>query len=137
MFRLFSPAANSPLHHLLQDVVRISTLVALQQPVSAPLPRPDVDHLLRAMADPRGTLIHIGRDLSPGLDPRGATGPGQDPFRDPVPHPAEEEDAEIARVVMEVGEGEAQVTAATAAMTIGVEAEVVDAVAVADVNGGL
>jgi hypothetical protein len=38
---------------------------------------------------------------------------------------------------MEVGEGEAQVTAATAAMTIGVEAEVVDAVAVADVNGGL
>jgi hypothetical protein len=90
------------------------------------------------MEDPRGTLIHIGRDLSPGLDPRGATGPGQDPFlRDPVPHPAEEEDAEIARVVMEVEGGEAQVIAATAAMTIGVEAEAVDAVAVADVNGGL
>jgi hypothetical protein len=90
------------------------------------------------MADPRGTLIHIGRDLSPGLDPRGATGPGQDPFlRDPVPHPAEEADAEIARVVMEAEGGEAQVIAATAAMTIGVEAEAVDAVAVEDVNGGL
>ncbi len=90
------------------------------------------------MADPRGTLIHIGRDLSPGLDLRGATGPGQDPFlRDPVPHPVEEADVEIARVVMEVEGGEAQVIAATAAMMIGVEAEAVDAVAVADANGGL
>jgi hypothetical protein len=138
MFRLFSPVANSPRRHLSQDVVRISTLAALQQPVSAPLPRPDVDHLLRAMVDPRGTLIHIGRDLSPGLDPRGATGPGQDPFlRDPVPHPAEEEDEEIVRVVMEVEGGEVQVIAATAAMTIGAEAGAVDAVVVADVNGGL
>jgi hypothetical protein len=90
------------------------------------------------MVDPRGTLIHIGRDLSPGLDPRGATGPGQDPFlRDPVPHPAEEEDEEIVRVVMEVEGGEVQVIAATAAMTIGAEAGAVDAVVVADVNGGL
>ena len=138
MFRLFSPVANSPRRHLSQDVVRISTLAALQQPVSAPLPRPDVDHLLRAMADPRGTLIHIGRDLSPVLDPQGATGPGQDPFlHDPVPHPAEEEVAEIARVVTEVEGGEAQVIAATAATTIGVEAEAVDAVAAADVNEGL
>lgn len=90
------------------------------------------------MVDPRGTLIHIGRDLSPVLDHRGVIGPGQDPFlRDPVPHPAEEEDAEIARVVMELEGGEAQVIAAIAAMTIGVEAEAVDAVAVADVNGCL
>jgi hypothetical protein len=90
------------------------------------------------MADPRGTLIHIGRDLSPGLDPQGATGPGQDlSLRDPDPHPAEEEVAEIARVVTEVEGGEAQVIAATAATTIGVEAEAVDAVAAADVDEGL
>jgi hypothetical protein len=38
---------------------------------------------------------------------------------------------------MEVEGGEAQVIAATAAMMIGVEAEAVDAVAVADANGGL
>ena len=138
MFRLFSLVANSPRRHLSQDEVRISTLAALQQPVSAHLPRPDVDHLLQAMADPRGTLIHIGRDLSPGLDPQGATGPGQDlSLRDPDPHPAEEEVAEIARVVTEVEGGEAQVIAATAATTIGVEAEAVDAVAAADVDEGL
>jgi hypothetical protein len=135
-FRLFSPGANSLHLHLLQDVVQISTLVGLQQLVSALLQHRDVDLLLQVMADLRGTLIHIGQDLSQDLAPRDATEPGQDLFlRALDPHQEGEEDGEIALVAMVAGGEEARVIAATAVMMIGVEAGVVDMEVVADVSG--
>lgn len=136
-FRLFSPAANSPRRHLLQDAARISTLAGHRPPVSALLLLPDVDLPLRATADPRGTLIHTGRDLSLDPVPRDATGHAQDQFLRVLDrHQEDEEDVEIALAAMEAGEEEARVTVATAVMMTGAGAGAVGEVAEVDVRGG-
>lgn len=117
-------------------MVRTSTLVGLQLPVSALLQPPDVDLLLQATADPRGTLIHTDRDPCHGPAPQDATEPVHDRFlRARDHHPDDEEDGETALVATAAGEEEAQVIAVTVAMIIGAEAEAVDGEVVAGVSG--
>ena len=132
-FRSSSLAANSPHLHLLPDAVRTSTLVGPHPPVSVLLQLPDVAHPLRAMADPRETLIHTGQGLFPDLDPRDAIEPAQDPFLRALDrHPEDEEDGEIALVVMEAGEEGARVIATTAVTMIGAVVGAVGEAAVED-----
>jgi hypothetical protein len=118
--------------------VRTSILVGPHPPVSALLQLPDVDHPHRATADPRGTLTHTGQDLCPDLALPDGTEPGQGRFLLALGlHQEDEEAAETALVVMEVEEGEARVTAATAVMMTGAGAGVVDEAGVVDVEQGI
>jgi hypothetical protein len=134
--RLSFHAASSPRHHLSQDAARISTLVDLQQPVSALLLPRDAEPLLQAMADLRGTLIHTGPDRSLVPAPQDAIELAQDQsLRDLDPRREDGEDAEIALLAMEAEEEGARVIAATAVMTIEAGVAAVDGVAVADVSG--
>jgi len=110
--------------------------VGLQQPVSVLLHLPDVDLLLQAMADPRGTLTHTDRDPCHDPAPQGATEHVQDRFLRAHDHRQDdEEDGDTVLVAMVAGEDEAQVIAVTAAMMIGAGAEAVDGEVVADVSG--